>query len=249
MVHDNLANLSGGIDFAVQATSNATAADFTGDGALQVVVSTSFGTPVLFAADGSPVTVFSPAAADPAGEDEAATFSTSGAPARVGSAIQYFAPASGVGSVLKGVVTPGPIYNLERGWDPRTGLSLPGFPAVQQGLSFFGSPVIASVDKDHSPEVVQTTDSMTLHAFRADGQGEAKGFPKFTGGWSYAAPAVGDLAGNGRADIVLATREGYLDAFRTRGRIADAQWCAWQGNAQHTGVYSGTCSMPTGNRG
>jgi hypothetical protein len=248
MVHDNLANLSGGIDFAVQATSNATVADFSGNGSLQVVVSTSFGTPVLFSAGGSPVTVFSPVAKDPAGADEAATFSTSGAPARVGNAIQYFAPASGVGSVLKGVVTPGPIYNLERGWDPRTGLSLPGFPAVQQGLSFFGSPVIASVDKDPSAEVVQTTDSMTLHAFRADGEGEAKGFPKFTGGWSYAAPAVGDLAGNGQADIVLATREGYLDAFRTHGRMADAQWCAWQGNARHTGVYSGSCSMPIGKR-
>jgi hypothetical protein len=151
-----------------------------------------------------------------------------------------------VGSVLKGVLTPGPIYNLERGWDPPTGLPLPGFPAVQQGLSFFGAPVIASVDKSQSVDVVQTTDSMTLHAFRTDGKGEANGYPKFTGGWSLAAPAVGDLLGDGHADIILATREGYLDAFRSPGRIADAQWCGWQGNAQRTGVYGGSCSMPRG---
>ena len=48
-----------------------------------------------------------------------------------------------------------------------------------------------------------------LHAHKRSG-GEAAGFPKFTGGWIFSAPAVGDLDGDGRPDLVSVTREGYL---------------------------------------
>ena len=51
-----------------------------------------------------------------------------------------------------------------------------------------------------------------LHAFKKRG-GEAAGFPKFTGGWIFSEPAVGDLDGDGRAEVVTVTREGYLFAW------------------------------------
>ena len=61
---------------------------------------------------------------------------------------------------------------------------------------------------------------------------------------------VADLEDQG-SDVAI-SRQGAVGAalrriaFRTRGRIADAQWCDWQGNAQHTGIYRGTCSIPRG---
>ena len=48
-----------------------------------------------------------------------------------------------------------------------------------------------------------------VRAFRGDG-GEADGFPKFTGGWTFSAPAAGDIDGDGRPEIASITREGYL---------------------------------------
>ena len=51
-----------------------------------------------------------------------------------------------------------------------------------------------------------------LHAFTG-ARGEVTGFPKFTGGWIFSAPAVGDLDGDGRPELVAVTREGYLFAW------------------------------------
>jgi hypothetical protein len=51
-----------------------------------------------------------------------------------------------------------------------------------------------------------------LHAFKTDG-GEAPGFPKFTGGWIFSTPAVGDLDGDGQRELVTVTREGFLFAW------------------------------------
>ena len=42
--------------------------------------------------------------------------------------------------------------------------------------------------------------------------------PKFTGGWIFTAPAVGDLDGDGRLDVVAVTREGYLFAWEVGPR-------------------------------
>jgi hypothetical protein len=235
--------VSGGIDFAVTATSNAALADFLGTGRPQVIVSTTFGYPHLFTAEGVPLGVLGGPAQTPGGPDLAPTFTASAAVARAPNGrLQLFSPGSAVASVLKASLDSGPITNVMRGWDLAGGTPAAGFPAIQQGLAFFGAPSIAAVERDGRLAVLQTTDSMTLHAFRADGPGEAPGFPKFTGGWGLFAPGVGDIDGDGRTDVVVATREGYIDAFRTAGPAGAAQWCGWQGNARHTGLFTGDCS-------
>jgi hypothetical protein len=242
LVQDTLANVSGGIDFAVTATSNAVLADFLGVGRPQVIVSTTFGYPHMFTAEGAPIGVLGGATQTPSGPDTAPTFTGSAAVARAGDGhLQLFSPGSAVASVLRASLDSGPITNVMRGWNLPGGVPVPGFPAIQQGLSFFGAPSIAAVEADGSAAVLQTTDSMTLHAFRAGGGGEAAGFPKFTGGWGLFAPGVGDIDGDGRTDVVVATREGYLDAFGTSGPVAAAQWCGWQGNPAHTGLFTGSC--------
>ena len=246
MVSDELSNISGGIDFVFNATESPTVADFEGNGGLQVAVGTAFGPTQIFTPSGSVATTLNPAAQSPAGPDSAFNFTGSGAAAKLDGGLVYFAPGSGVRSIAQAAEHDDPIYNFTQGWDPRTGQPLSGFPQIQQGLSFFGEPSIASVEASGDPDVLEATDSMTLHAFRADGQGEAPGFPKFTGGWSTFAPAVGDLTGGRRADIVLAIRDGYLEAFGTPGPVSAAQWCGFQAGPERTGVYTGSCPVPRG---
>jgi len=248
LVSDELSNVSGGIDFVFNATESPTVADFEGNGGLQVAVGTAFGPTQIFDPSGSVATTLSPLAQSPAGPDSAFDFTSSGAAAKLGGRLVYFAPGSGVRSIAQASEHDDPIYNFTQGWDPRSGQPLPGFPQVQQGLSFFGEPAIASVESSGQPDVLEATDSMTLHAFRADGSGEAPGFPKFTGGWSTFTPAVGNLTGNRRADVVLVTRDGYLEAFRTSGPISAAQWCSFQGGPERAGLYTGSCAIPRGRR-
>ena len=52
------------------------------------------------------------------------------------------------------------------------------------------------MDGDGAHEVLLGSGGYLLHAFQRGG-GEAAGFPKFTGGWIFSAPAVGDLDGDG----------------------------------------------------
>jgi hypothetical protein len=87
---------------------------------------------------------------------------------------------------------------------------------------------------------------MVLHAFHLDGPGEAAGYPRFTGGWGTYSPGIGDVDGNGHPDVLLATREGYLDGFRGAGAQSDVQWCAYQGSATHDGLERNSCAIPSG---
>lgn len=79
----------------------------------------------------------------------------------------------------------------------------------------YASPSAADVDDDGTAEILMGSGGYLLHAF-ARSAGEATGFPKFTGGWVFSAPAVGDLDGDGRPDLVAVTREGYLFAWELR---------------------------------
>ena len=53
-----------------------------------------------------------------------------------------------------------------------------------------------------------------LHAY-GENANEPPGWPKFTGGWIFATPTVGDLDGNGKLDVVTVTREGFAFAWHT----------------------------------
>ncbi len=89
---------------------------------------------------------------------------------------------------------------------------IPTYPRRMEDLTILARPLAADVDGDGNQEVLMGSGGYLLHAFRLGG-GEADGFPKFTGGWIFSAPAVGDLDGDGRMDLVTVTREGYLFAW------------------------------------
>jgi hypothetical protein len=94
---------------------------------------------------------------------------------------------------------------------------LPGYPRRMEDLMIWARPAAADVDGDGETEVLMGSGGYLLHAF-ARGGGEAVSFPKFTGGWIFSAPAIGDLEGDGRLDLVAVTREGYLFAWELAAR-------------------------------
>jgi FG-GAP-like repeat/FG-GAP repeat len=105
--------------------------------------------------------------------------------------------------------------SLSRRTSAETVPMIPGWPRRMEDLMLFARPLAADVDGDGKDEVLMGSGGYLLHAFRGDG-GDAAGFPKFTGGWTFSAPATGDLDGDGIPEIVSVTREGYVFAWRSR---------------------------------
>jgi hypothetical protein len=206
-------------------------------GPLDVIASPNMGHPTVV--DGSGKILRTLAPTGPGHPGTVVQFTTAGAVVYLKSGPHYFAP----GFVLESSFGAGigtPFVNVMQGWNLSTGAMLSGFPAVAQGGGFdYGAPAVVSVNSDDEAEVIQGTDSMTLHAFNTSG-GEPSGWPRFTGGWITWSPSVGDVNGTGEADIAYATREGYLHVIATSGKMHSAQWCGWQGGPRHSGV--GDCN-------
>jgi hypothetical protein len=181
--------------------------------------------------------------------DAPVNFTGTGAFGTLGGTLSLAEPGSGLTSVATSLLLPGmgtSINNYMRVHNAATGVPLdPGFPAKSQGLDFLGAPVIADVDGDGQPDVIEGGDSSALHAFTTAGA-QASGFPKFTTGWIVFGPSVGDFEGNGHNDVVAATREGYLMAWKTDGRAdANQEWWSSHHDERNTGEY-GVDTRPPG---
>ncbi|MFA5786079.1 MAG: FG-GAP-like repeat-containing protein [Actinomycetota bacterium] len=132
-------------------------------------------------------------------------------------------------------------------YDPVTGAVLPQFAVAKpiQGLGFLTAPAIADISGDGSPDVVQVTDSAAAHGFDGLTGQVIEGWPKWTGGWSLFTPAVGDLEGDGKVEVVLSTREGYLLAFHTPGKVeANSEAWHYHQNDRNTGHYGDDTRPP-----
>ena len=109
-------------------------------------------------------------------------------------------------------------------WSGATGVSLPGFPQQVDSVAFLTAPALADVDGDDDVDVLFTSSGHWLYAVDAEGE-PAAGFPRFHGGWAMGGPVVGDITGDGRREVILATREGLLFAWRTEAPAdGPAQW-------------------------
>jgi hypothetical protein len=121
-------------------------------------------------------------------------------------------------------------------WDGRTGEALDGFPHRTSDLAFFVSPAIADVDGDGDNDVIAGNGVDLLDAVDAEGN-DAPGFPKLTGGWMVGTPALGDLDGDGLAELAITRRDGQLFVWHTRAPAASLdQWPRFG----HDGRNSGT---------
>ncbi len=89
-----------------------------------------------------------------------------------------------------------------------------GFPQKMEDWQFFMNPALVDLTGDGLSEVLVGSGGYLVRALDYKGR-EVEGFPKFTGGWVIASPAVGDLDGDGSFEVVTLTRNGWLYAWKT----------------------------------
>lgn len=180
-------------------------------------------------------------------------FTTSAALGRVGGreSLTAVQSGSGVTDVATGVVaTPGlgiRVRSALQGWDPSSGESRSQFTQPLQGLAFLSAPAIADVTGDGAADVLLGTDSQALHGWDGKTGAPIPGWPKWTGGWTLWTPATADLGGDGKVEVVVATREGYVRVFRTPGLSGgNAEAWHWHLNDWNTGLYGDDTRPPAG---
>ena len=227
-------------------------ADVDGDGRDEVATAAFTGQPELYRGDGSPYpgaglrghfsvegrggSSRSSASSQLAlGSNFAFGRTSPGGPLRLFSglvdsqlAVAQLSPASSI-----------PFEHLLGGWDAASGEHLPGFPAPVEGWTVLSGPVVADVDGDGSSEALFGSSGYLLHAFREDGS-EPAGWPKQTGGWLLAAPAVGNVDRDRRLEVVAVSREGFLFVWDTPARSgAPQEWPSFRHDARNSGRYGG----------
>jgi FG-GAP-like repeat/Subtilase family len=246
-------------EFLTEGVSVPVSADVTGDGKTELAFAPGIFSPSeLRNPDGSLRTVYGPnplvsfaaAVGNLAAiqntlqgnlpDDIPVNFTTSGAFGNFGGGLAYAEPGSGAATVAGALLLPGsglPINSYARAYNASSGASSAGFPSRLQGLDFLGAPAIADVSGDGQPDLLIGGDSSALHAYSAGSGNQAAGFPKFTTGWEVFGPSVGDLDGDGRNEVAIATREGYLMVWNTPGRASADQWWNSRHDERNTGQY------------
>jgi len=139
-----------------------------------------------------------------------------------------------------------PYNHVVQAWNAQTGASLPTFPQAVEDFQLLSSPMVADVSDAPGNEVVVGTGLYYLRNFNVAGI-EGTGWPKFTGGWIFATPSVGDADGDGDLEVTTLTREGFgfmWDTDRPACGTNDEWWTS-RHDEWNTGAY-GTDSRPPG---
>jgi len=140
-----------------------------------------------------------------------------------------------------------PFSHVEQAWDAGTGLPLPGFPAATDDFQLLGQASVARVGGGGpGRQVLVGTGLYNLHAYGTGGL-EPSGWPKFTGGWQQATPAVGDADGDGDLDVTTVTREGWSFLWDTGVDAcsdSNEEWWTFHHDERSTNNYAGDGRPP-----
>jgi len=147
-----------------------------------------------------------------------------------------------------------PFNHVEQAFDPETGTAVPGYPIATDDFQLVSQASIARVAGDgDAHQALVGTGLYNLHAYGPDGtepQGStpATSWPKFTGGWQQATPAVGDSDGDGDLDVTTLTREGWSFLWDTGVDACDGsneEWWTFHHDERSSANY-GTDGRPPG---
>jgi hypothetical protein len=164
-----------------------------------------------------------------------------------------FAPVAGLVRALD-VVAP----NYQKGgqdftaaWNTSTGEFAPGFPAVNNDLSFITGQVVGDVTgAAPAQEVVAGTASQDLEAYDAAGNPASSEWPKLTGDWLVATPVLGslgtvDTSATAKKDVVSLTRSGTLAVYSTpASACSPSSWPNFHHDVANSGDYTRDATPP-----
>jgi hypothetical protein len=152
--------------------------------------------------------------------------------------LSFAAPASGLGRLLAIVLADQQINADDHiaAWVAATGTYQPTFPHHMEDLQFLTGPSIADVGGLPTPEIVAGSAGYFVHAYDVTGL-EPAGWPKFTGGWTVANAAIGDVDGDGLNEVVTLTREGWLYVWDTTAAAGAEEWPKKRHDLRNTGNY------------
>ena len=237
----------------------ASIADIDGDGSMEIAVSSAAGPGYLLRLEGSsylgvdesglPLSMDGNMAGAAAASCDVPLMCVAGSGCFAdlgGGGLSYIAPTMGLGRLADTLL---PASQTNSGgqlsaWNALNGLQLASFPKALNDAAFLTSPGAADIDGDGLQEVLAGSSYYDLHAFKTSGE-EPQGWPKFTGGWSGAAPAVGDLDGDGGREVALGTREGWLFLWETASSQEDAaDWPAFGHDSWGTGCLEADAARP-----
>lgn len=137
-------------------------------------------------------------------------------------------------------------------WNAATGQMDPGFPAPQNDLSILTGPVVGQLTANGpDQDVVAGTSSLDLQAVDGlTGAPVSTAWPKFTGGWTAATPALGsfgtlDTDAAARKDVVAFTRDGTLSAYASAApACSPSSWPRFHHDDFNSGNYATDAIAP-----
>jgi hypothetical protein len=164
-----------------------------------------------------------------------------------GSSTSMFAPVAGIVRALDVVAPDYPKggQDFTAAWNANTGQFAPGFPAVNNDLSFITGQVVGDVTgAAPAQEVLAGTASQDLQAYNAAGGAASGEWPKLTGDWLVATPILGSLgtvdsAGGSKKDVVSITRSGTLSVYSTPApACSPSSWPNFHHDIANSGDYT-----------
>ncbi|MES2885564.1 MAG: S8 family serine peptidase [Pseudomonadota bacterium] len=229
-------------------------ADFDGDGRDDVIASMTTGNVTVFRGAGTTAAFGSQGAVNGGASSEAGKILNLFENAIVGNI-----DGRGQLDVAKVGVTVGQVANLllvgqnlpynhvVQAWDASAPEPyLAGFPTAHDDYGLLSSPAIANVDGAGANEVIAGSGLYLLNAYTSTGMLAPK-FPKLTGGWQFAVPAIADVDGDGKLNLVTSTREGWRFVWNLDGDATTAnnsEWWTESHDECRTGRYQTDCRPP-----
>src|SRR5262249_3406896 len=136
-------------------------------------------------------------------------------------------------------------------WNASLGQFAPGFPAVNNDLSFITGQVVGDVTGGApAQQVIAGTASQDLEAYNAAGLPASGEWPKLTGDWLGATPVLGslgtvDTGAEAKKDVVSLTRSGTLSVYTTPApACSPSSWPNFHHDIANSGDYTRDAIAP-----